>query len=77
MEIFVQIFGWTIIIAISLFLIVSIVLFIKDGINAKQEGRDRKKAYKVMFIISMAIIGLAVVIGIMLCVLAALIMRSM
>lgn len=35
MDILVRIFGWTITIAISLFVIVSIVLFIKDGIVAK------------------------------------------
>lgn len=64
-------------IAVFLFVIVSIVLFIKDGIKAKQEGRERNQTYKHMFIISMVIIGLAVVIGIMLCVLAASIMRSM
>ncbi len=63
--------------AVFLFVIVSVVLFIKDGIKAKQEGRERNQTYKHMFIISMMIVGLAVVIGIMLCVLAASIMRSM
>ena len=43
MDILVQIFGWTITIAISLFVIVSIVLFIKDGIPAKRKGTGRKK----------------------------------
>lgn len=75
--ILVQIFGWTITIAISLFVIVSIVLFIKDGMVAKREGTGRKKLYTVMFIISMAIIALVVVIGILLFVLAMLVMRSM
>ncbi|MDE6252869.1 MAG: hypothetical protein K2M78_09580 [Lachnospiraceae bacterium] len=43
MDILVQIFGWTITIVISLFVIVSIVLFIKDGILARREGTGRKK----------------------------------
>lgn len=77
MDILVQIFGWMITIAISLFVIASIILFIKDGILAKQEGRGRKKIYTVMFIISMAIIALVVVIGILLFILAMLVMRSM
>lgn len=77
MDILVQIFGWAITIAVSAFVIVSIVLFIKDGILAKREGKGRKKIYTVMFIISMAIIALIVVIGILLCVLAMLVMRSM
>ena len=72
-----EIFAGAIMIAIALFAVVSVVLFIKDGIASKREGRSRKKKYTVMFIISMAVIGLAAVIGILLLALTALIMLSM
>ena len=74
---FSEIFAGAIMIAIALFAVVSVVLFIKDGIASKREGRSRKKKYTVMFIISMAVIGLAAVIGILLLALTALIMLSM
>lgn len=77
LDILLLIFVLTITIATSLFVIVSIVLFIKDGIRAKREGEGRKKTYTVMFVISMAIIALVVLIGILLCILAMLVMRSM
>lgn len=64
-------------IEISRFAIVSIILFIWDGIHAKREGTGRKKWIVVMFIISMAIIALVVVIGILLYILGTLFMRSM
>ena len=53
MEILIQIIGWAVIAAVVLFVISSVVLFIRDGILAKSEGRNRKIKYKVMFIISM------------------------
>ena len=59
------------------FVIVSIILFIKDGIRAKREETGRKTYIKVMFIISMALIVLVVVIWILLCTLGMLIMWSM
>ncbi len=77
MDILVQIISWTITIALTLFVIISIVMFIKDGIASKKEGRNRNKGYTVMFIISMAIIGLFVVIGILLSILAMLVMIGM
>ena len=76
-DIFIRFFGWMITTAISLFVIVSIVLFIKDGIRAKREETGRKAYIKVMFIISMAIIALVVVIWMLLFILGMLIMRSM
>ena len=76
-DILLEIFAWAIMIASALFVVASVALFIKDGIASKREGRSRKKKYTVMFIISMAIIGLAAVLGILLHVLAVLIMRSM
>ncbi len=77
MDILIQIVGWAITIGIVVFVIVSIALFIRDGIVSKREGRNRNKKYTVMFIISMVIIGLLVVIGVLLSILAILVMRSM
>ncbi len=77
MDILIQIVGWAITIGVVVFVIVSIVLFIRDGIVSKREGRNRNKKYTVMFIISMVIIGLLVVIGVLLSILAILVMRSM
>lgn len=77
MDILVQIIGWAITLGITIFVIVSIVLFIKDGIASKKEGRSRNKKITVMFIVSMVIIGLLMVIGILLSILAMLVMRSM
>lgn len=77
MDILIQIVGWAITIGIVVFVIASIVLFISDGIVSKREGRNRNKKYTVMFIISMVIIGLLVVIGVLLSILAILVMRSM
>ena len=47
---------------IFVFAIVSLVLFIVDGVNAKREGRRRKTGFTVMFIVSMTLVGLVVVI---------------
>ena len=64
-------------IALCVFVIVSIILFIMDGIRAKREGTGRKTYIKVMFIISMAIIALVVVGWILFYILGMLIMWSM
>ncbi|MBD5494553.1 MAG: hypothetical protein HDR12_09325 [Lachnospiraceae bacterium] len=77
MGILVWIFGWSIAIAIPVFVIVSVVLFIRDGMLAKREGRGRKIIYIVMFAISMTIIALVIMIIILLYILGTLIMRSM
>ncbi|MDE6686297.1 MAG: hypothetical protein K2K17_03160 [Lachnospiraceae bacterium] len=65
------------VIGISLFAIISTILFIKDGIRAKREGTGRKTAITVMFIISMAIIALVVIIALLLFILGMLIVRTM
>ena len=52
------------------FLVVSVILFIVDGIKAKREHRNRKTGIKVMFVIA---IVLATIITIAVCVLAAMI----
>ena len=75
-----QIVGWIAAIAAAIFVIFSIVLFIKDGMDSKKESRHRKKVYTVMFIISIAIIavaGAAAMISIMLYALASLVMKGM
>lgn len=64
-------------IALFVFVIVSIILFIIDGMRAKREGTGRKANIKVMFIFSMAIIALAVVGWILFYILGTLFMRSM
>lgn len=77
MEILAKILGWTIAIAAAAFVTASVVLFIRDGIASKREGRRRKTEYTAMFIVSMVLVGLLALIGILLCILALLIMRSM
>ena len=52
------------------FLVVSVILFIVDGIKAKREQRKRKTGIKVMFVIA---IFFATIITIAVCVLAAMI----
>ena len=52
------------------FLVVSVILFIVDGIKAKREHRNRKTGIKVMFVIA---IILATIISIAVCTLAAMI----
>ncbi|MCR4618480.1 MAG: hypothetical protein K5669_09905 [Lachnospiraceae bacterium] len=59
------------------FIIISTVLFIKDGIAAKREGRPRTKSYTVMFIISMALLGLVITVTVLLILLTFAIMTSM
>jgi len=77
MDIMLQIGGWITTIAGVLFVIVSIVLFIRDGIAAKKEGRRRKEIYNVLFIAGIAITATAIMVGIFVYILASLVMRSM
>lgn len=60
MYIFWKIFKWTISVSLLIFEILSVVLFIEDGIKAKKEGRSRKTKYTVMFIISMILINISI-----------------
>lgn len=64
-------------IVISLFLIISIILFIWDSIRAKRKGTGRKEGIVIIFIISMATIVLGIVIGIMFYILSTSFMWSM
>ena len=64
-------------IALFVFVIISIISFIMDGIRAKREETGRETYIKVMFIISMAIIALVVVGWILFYILGMLFMRSM
>ena len=77
MENLIQIIGWAVIAAVVLFVISSVILFIRDGILAKREARNRRIKYKVMFIISMTITAMAAMTGIFLFLLAMAVMRSM
>lgn len=56
--------------AVTGFLVLSVVLFIVDGIKAKRQNRKRKTGIKVMFVIS---IVLATIMAIVLCLLVAMI----
>lgn len=74
---FFKILGIALLIAVPLFVITSIILFIRDGILAKREERKRKTCYTVMFIISMVIIALVVAFSLLLTLLSMLVIRGM
>ena len=74
---FFKILGIALLIAVPLFVITSIILFIRDGILAKREERKRKTCYTVMFIISMVIIALVVALSLLLTLLSMLVIRGM
>ena len=42
---------------IPLFMMFAVGLFIRDGLNAKEEGRKRQKKYTVCFIIAMILLA--------------------
>ena len=50
--------------AIGTFLFVSIVLFIVDGLKAKEQGRKIKIGIKIMFIIAMVISAAMLALGV-------------
>ena len=54
------------VVGLPILAIISIVLFIKDRRASKKEGRSVNKLYMVMFIISIAIIGLFIMLGVLL-----------
>ena len=75
-----EFFFWTMAIAVTLFAIISIVLFVRDGTAAKKEGRSRNKVYTVLFVIGMtlaAAAGSALMLAAFLYILASLVMRGM
>ena len=57
--------------------VVIVVLFIRDGIKAKKEGRCRNDKITALFTVAMIITALALVLGGLLILLASLVMRSM
>ena len=57
--------------------ITSIVLFIVDNVNARRECRRVKVAFKVLFIVAMALIGIAVILVALLYGLTLLIVMNM
>ena len=56
-------------IAIPVFVIVAVIRFITDGIQAKKEGRNRKTSRTAAFIIAMVFVALMIVGAIFLAVL--------
>ena len=73
---FFKVFGIALLITVPLF-VITIILFIRDGILAKREERKRKTCYTVMFIISMVIIALVVALSLLLTLLSMLVIRGM
>ena len=57
--------------------ITSIVLFIVDNVKARREGRRVKVVFKVLFIVAMALIGIAVILVALLYGLTLLIVMNM
>lgn len=68
---------YLIVLLIGLFIISSIVMYVKEDSQAKREGREKNKTIVIMFIISVALIGIIVVGHVLLLVLAMLVMSSM
>ena len=63
--------------ALLAFIVVSIVLFIRDGILAKREPRCRKRRINIMFTVAMTLAALAVILVIFAIIIGMAIMRSM
>ena len=42
---------------IPLFMMFAVGLFIRDGLNAKEEGRKREKKYTICFIVAMVLLA--------------------
>lgn len=57
--------------------IAAVVLFIKDGIDSKREGRKRKTVFTVLFIVAMGILALIVITMVLLALLITAFMKSM
>ena len=68
---------FTIYAAVAMFFVFSVVMFIKDGIASKREGRRRKTAYTVMFVISTAVVGTAASFFVLTVVLGSLVILGM
>ena len=56
--------GSIIFMAISFYIVGSIVLFIIDAIKAKNQGRKIKTGFKIMFIIAMVLEAIMIALGI-------------
>ena len=64
-------------IALIAFGIVSIVLFIRDGIIAGQEGRPRKTVFIVLFVIGLICLSIPCLLGIMYLLISSLVMLGL
>jgi amino acid transporter len=74
---FTTIIGITLLVAYIAFVIASVILFIKDGVEAKREGRRRKPPFIIMFIVSMSLTGIVVSVVALLYALVTAFMASM
>ncbi len=72
-----RIIGITLFVAYIAFVIASVILFIKDGIEAKREGRRRKPPFIIMFIVSLSLTGIVVTVVALLYALVTAFMASM
>ena len=59
------------------FIVAAIVMFIVDGVQAKQMGRPRRKVFIVLFIVAMVLLGISIVITSLLVFLVSAFMASM
>ena len=72
-----EIVFWGIPFLIAVFFVVSLILFIRDGIRAGREGRKRKTYPIVLFVVSLVLFCITAVILIGLVIIAAIAIRSM
>ena len=63
--------------AAAIFVLVSVIGFIREGIAAKREQRQREVTWSILFVISMVIVACAAGAAVFLAVLSTLIMRGM
>ena len=68
---------WIVVTLLVIYVTISIVMFIRDGIKAKKEGRKRKAVFIVMFIIAIILTVIALAFAALIGLLAMAIMRGM
>ena len=68
---------WIVVTLLVIYVTISIVMFIRDGIKAKKEGRKRKAVFIVMLIIAIIITLIALAFAALIGLLAMAIMRGM
>lgn len=68
---------WIVVTLLVIYVTISIVMFIRDGIKAKKEGRKRKVVFIVMLIIAIILTVIALAFAALIGLLAMAIMRGM